>query len=147
MSELTVTLLQFGFLALLWLFIAAVVFSQARDLSVSGKARSRSRGRTRSAVATEEPSGRRAEPSAAATPVTGGSRHRPQQLVVLDGPLAGSSYQLGAAPVMLGRSPRPPFRSRTTTPRAATPACSRRAHAGSWRTSAPPTARSCRARS
>ena len=26
-------------------------------------------------------------------------------LVVLDGPLAGSSYQLGAAPVMLGRSP------------------------------------------
>ena len=105
MSELTVTLLQFGFLALLWLFIAAVVFSQARDLSVSGKARSRSRGRTRSAVATEEPSGRRAEPSAAATPVTGGSRHRPQQLVVLDGPLAGSSYQLGAAPVMLGRSP------------------------------------------
>ena len=55
MSELTVTLLQFGFLALLWLFIAAVVFSQARDLSVSGKARSRSRGRTRSAVATEEP--------------------------------------------------------------------------------------------
>ena len=105
MSELTVTLLQFGFLALLWLFIAAVVFSQARALSVSGKARSRSRGRTRSAVATEEPSGRRAEPSAAATPVTGGSRHRPQQLVVLDGPLAGSSYQLGAAPVMLGRSP------------------------------------------
>ncbi len=39
MSELTVTLLQFGFLALLWLFIAAVVFSQARDLSVSGKDR------------------------------------------------------------------------------------------------------------
>ena len=83
MSELTVTLLQFGFLALLWLFIAAVVFSQARDLSVSGKARSRSRGRTRSAVATKEPPGRRAEPAAAAAPVTGGSRHRPQQLVVL----------------------------------------------------------------
>ncbi|MXN62684.1 FHA domain-containing protein [Bacillus sp. BGMRC0062] len=105
MSELTVTLLQFGFLALLWLFIAAVVFSQARDLGVSGKARSGSRGRTRSAVATEEPTGRRPEPAAATAPVTGGSRHRPQQLVVLDGPLAGSSYQLGAAPVMLGRSP------------------------------------------
>lgn len=105
MSELTVTLLQFGFLALLWLFIAAVVISQARDLGVSGSARSGSRGRTRSAAAAEEPSARRAEPAAAAAPVTGGSRHRPQQLVVLDGPLAGSSYQLGAAPVMLGRSP------------------------------------------
>ena len=50
MSELTVTLLRFGFLALLWIFIAAVVFSQARDLTVSGRARSASRGRTRTAV-------------------------------------------------------------------------------------------------
>ncbi|MDO4920118.1 FHA domain-containing protein [Kocuria sp.] len=111
MSELTVTLLRFGFLALLWLFIAAVVLSQARDLTVSGKARSASRGRTRSAVAPEE-NGRRPEPTPqpqpqpqqSAAPVTGGARHRPQQLVVLEGPLAGSSYQLGSAPVMLGRS-------------------------------------------
>ncbi|RKQ33122.1 FHA domain-containing protein FhaB/FipA [Kocuria tytonis] len=107
MSELTVTLLRFGFLALLWIFIAAVVLSQARDLTVSGKARSASRGRTRAAVAADEPERRRPEPAPQpqqATPVTGGSRHRPQQLVVLEGPLAGSSYQLGAAPVLLGRS-------------------------------------------
>ena len=105
MSELTVTLLRFGFLALLWIFIAAVVFSQARDLTVSGRARSASRGRTRTAVAPEEPEARRAEPARQPAPTTGGSRPRPQQLVVLEGPLAGSSYQLGSAPVMLGRSP------------------------------------------
>ena len=105
MSELTVTLLRYGFLALLWIFIAAVVFSQARDLTVSGRARSASRGRTRTAVVPEEPEARRAEPARQPAPTTGGSRHRPQQLVVLEGPLAGSSYQLGSAPVMLGRSP------------------------------------------
>ncbi|MCG7433485.1 FHA domain-containing protein, partial [Kocuria indica] len=44
MSELTVTLLRYGFLALLWIFIAAVVFSQARDLTVGGKARAAVRG-------------------------------------------------------------------------------------------------------
>ncbi|RLZ02648.1 FHA domain-containing protein [Kocuria tytonicola] len=107
MSELTVTLLRFGFLALLWIFIAAVVVSQARDLTVSGRARSASRERTRAAVAADEPERRRPAPTPQprqAAPTTGGARHRPQQLVVLEGPLAGSSYQLSAAPVMLGRS-------------------------------------------
>ncbi|GED00119.1 FHA domain-containing protein [Kocuria varians] len=104
MSELTVTLLRFGFLALLWLFIAAVVFSQARDLTVSGKPRA-AKARTAAPARQER---RAPEPAAAArtpAPTTGGTRHRPQQLVVLEGPLAGSSYQLGSAPVMLGRSP------------------------------------------
>ena len=39
MSELTITLLRFGFLALLWIFIFAIIASQARDLAVGNKAR------------------------------------------------------------------------------------------------------------
>ena len=108
MSELTVTLLRYGFLALLWVFIAAVVYSQARDLTVSGRARTAARAG--SARAAESPRQERRAPEPApeprpSAPTTGGTRHRPQQLVVVEGPLAGSSYQLGSAPVMLGRSP------------------------------------------
>lgn len=39
MSELTVTLLRFGFLALLWVMILAVVLTQGRDLSVDRRRR------------------------------------------------------------------------------------------------------------
>ena len=42
MSELTVTLLRFGFLALLWIFIFSIVASQGRDLAVGGKLRPKS---------------------------------------------------------------------------------------------------------
>ncbi|WHF24749.1 hypothetical protein QJS66_11630 [Kocuria rhizophila] len=76
MSELTVTLLQFGFLA--WpccgCCIAAVGLLPGPRPQRERRGPLAIRGRTRSAMAAEEPSGRRAEPSAAATPVTGGSR-------------------------------------------------------------------------
>ena len=39
MSVLTITLLRFGFLALLWIFIFAVIASQARDLAVRCRVR------------------------------------------------------------------------------------------------------------
>ena len=39
MSELTVTLLRFGFLALLWVMILGVVLTQGRDLSVDRRRR------------------------------------------------------------------------------------------------------------
>ena len=107
MSELTVTLLRYGFLALLWIFIAAVVFSQARDLTVGGKARAAVRGgrdKLRDARA-REPRQEAPQNPRPAAPTTGGARTRAQQLVVVDGPLAGRSFQLGSAPVMLGRSP------------------------------------------
>ena len=99
MSELTITLLRFGFLALLWIFIFSIVASQARDLAVGG----------RSPAAGTRPDRRGASPGAgtaapAAGPATG-QRSRPQTLVVLDGPLRGRSYPLGNAPVLLGRSP------------------------------------------
>jgi pSer/pThr/pTyr-binding forkhead associated (FHA) protein len=95
MSELTITLLRFGFLALLWIFIFSIVASQGRDLAVGGKlpgARSRAERRETAAA------GPAAAPPAA-------QRSRPRTLVVLDGPLRGRDYPLGNAPVLLGRSP------------------------------------------
>ncbi len=56
MSELTVTLLRFGFLALLWIFIFSIVASQGRDLAIGARlpgALTRSRPE-RSAGATPE---------------------------------------------------------------------------------------------
>lgn len=103
MSELTVTLLRFGFLALLWIFVLAVVTAQGRDLRIGGKLRTAGAETRSRRDASREGDGERKAPSTG--PSTGGTRQRPQQLVVLEGPLAGSSFQLGAAPVLLGRSP------------------------------------------
>lgn len=97
MSELTVTLLRFGFLALLWIFIFSIVASQGRDMAVGGRLTALpGRSRRRDAPAPE--------PRPAAGPTTG-QRSRPQTLVVLDGALSGQSFSLGNAPVLLGRSP------------------------------------------
>lgn len=94
MSELTITLLRFGFLALLWIFIFAVIASQARDLAVGNRAR----------AAVESARNKRAAARKERPTTTGGTRHRPQNLVIVEGPLSGSSFQLGSAPVLLGRS-------------------------------------------
>ncbi len=104
MSELTITLLRFGFLALLWIFIFAVIASQARDLAVGNRARAAvDNARTKRAARKERPA---KQPTGSGTgpTTTGGTRHRPQNLVIIDGPLSGSSFQLGSAPVLLGRS-------------------------------------------
>lgn len=105
MSELTITLLRFGFLALLWIFIFAIIASQARDLTIGNRARAAidNARKKRPAAGKERPG----EPPADNDPrvtTTGGTRYRPQTLVIIDGPLSGSSFQLGSAPVLLGRS-------------------------------------------
>ncbi|ALU39276.1 hypothetical protein AS188_05370 [Kocuria flava] len=96
MSELTVTLLRFGFLALLWIFIFSIVASQGRDLAVGGRLPVPGRSRRRQDAAPQQ-----APPAEAPAD----RRARPGTLVVLDGPLRGRSYPLGSAPVLLGRSP------------------------------------------
>lgn len=105
MSELTITLLRFGFLALLWIFIFAVIASQSRDLAVGNKARAavESVRNKRNAARKDRPAKQPAANGSGPT-TTGGTRHRPQNLMIIEGPLAGSSFQLGSAPVLLGRS-------------------------------------------
>lgn len=96
MSELTVTLLRFGFLALLWVLILAVVMTQGRDLSVDRRSR-------RAAARSRRPEAASPRTAAPAAPESA-PRHLPQTLVVLQGPTSGRAYQLATAPVLMGRS-------------------------------------------
>ena len=104
MSELAVTVLQFGLLLLLWILILSIIGAQSRDLQISKKARTRanagSSGRT----------GPSPGPANGGRPGTGTHnsgptpRPRPRQLAVVEGPLAGTEVDLGSAPIMLGRA-------------------------------------------
>lgn len=100
MSELTVTLLRYGFLALLWVFIVGIVLSQGRDLAIDRRRRNApNRGGNQA-------SGRQqANTAGPAAPPQQPARQLPQTLVVVQGPTTGRSYQLGSAPVLMGRSP------------------------------------------
>ncbi|GLY26784.1 FHA domain-containing protein [Kineosporia sp. NBRC 101731] len=96
MSELTLTLLRLGFLALLWLLVLSVVAVMRRDLFNSPRVSRR--------------------PATAAVPAMsgGGGRSQPQQqespplpttLVVTAGSLKGTTIPLGQAPILIGRTP------------------------------------------
>jgi hypothetical protein len=98
MSELTLTLLRLGFLALLWLLVLSILGVLRRDLFG-----------TRIVRRTPRPAG---PPPAAgpATPV--GRRPRASEprpalrtLVVTEGSLRGTTLTLGQAPVLIGRAP------------------------------------------
>jgi hypothetical protein len=109
MSELTLTLLRLGFLALLWLLVVSVVAVLRRDLfgtQVRRKdtpARSRAaRARVRTAVPAPAGIGG-AEGGVGPTPSGPGTAAR--QLVVIEGSLKGTSLGLGQAPVLMGRAP------------------------------------------
>ncbi len=85
MSELTLTLIKLGFLALLWLFVLTSVSVVKSDMF-----------------------GERVEPrgqAARAKPVKAPRRRRgaPTKLVITDGADAGTSHPLGDQPLLLGR--------------------------------------------
>lgn len=99
-SELTVTLLRFGFLALLWIFVFLIMTAQRRDLGINQILRFNSL-----------PGKKRRERAArgGAEPRTGGQQmppapQRPRHLVIVDGPGAGNVATLGDDPVLLGRA-------------------------------------------
>ena len=97
MSELTFTLLRLGYLVLLWVFVLSAVAVLRRDLAgprtpaADGAGRS-SRGRPR----------RRPRPVARPrAPQRGG----PSRLVVVAGPLTGTTIPLTSSGVLIGRAP------------------------------------------
>jgi pSer/pThr/pTyr-binding forkhead associated (FHA) protein len=95
MSELTLTIIRLGFLAVLWLFVLTAVGVMRSDLF----------GRR---VAPRAPAGRpapapRAKPDRSPKPARG-RRGAPSQLVVTQGALAGTTVRLGESPVTLGRA-------------------------------------------
>jgi pSer/pThr/pTyr-binding forkhead associated (FHA) protein len=96
MSELTLTLLRLGFLALLWILVLSVVAVLRLDLSVGTRV-------TRRATPTATPGA-----AAPARPVRrdgDGQAALPRTLVVTEGSLKGTTIQLGQAPVLIGRAP------------------------------------------
>ncbi|MBD0292650.1 MAG: FHA domain-containing protein [Jiangellaceae bacterium] len=85
MSELTLTVIKLGFLALLWLLILSVTSAMRSDLFGVRQARE----------------ARPAKPAKQRKPARGA----PSKIVVVEGPDQGRSAPLDMAPVMFGRGP------------------------------------------
>ena len=93
MSELTLTLIKLGFLAVLWLFVLSAV-SVIRSDIFGTKAPSTPRPAKQKAPRRRP----RPSPSPASRPAAS-----PTKLQVVDGPNAGQSVPLGDGPILLGR--------------------------------------------
>lgn len=91
MSELTVTLLRYGFLLLIWVLVLSVVSALRRDLVVGRRNR------------TGTPSARQARrhPELVEEPP---SRPQARSLAVTEGPLKGTALDLASSPILLGRA-------------------------------------------
>lgn len=93
-SEITVTLLRFAFLALLWLFVFMVMAASRRDLGI---------GRNLRAVRSADAGAQAGAPAATSTPVAPPPA-RASQLVITDGAQAGAVMRLGDQPITIGRA-------------------------------------------
>jgi len=96
MSELTLTIIRLGFLAVLWLFVLTVVSVMRSDLF--GR-----RVAPRGAPPRSATPPRRARSERAPKP-SKGRRGAPSTLVVTHGALTGTTVRLGETPVTLGRA-------------------------------------------
>ena len=96
MSELTLTLVKIGFLAVLWLFVMSAVSVIRSDIFGT---------KAPSAKPQRQPKASTPKPAAAKAPRTSKKQRRgsPTTLQVVDGPNAGQSVPLGDGPVLLGR--------------------------------------------
>lgn len=96
-SEITITLLRFAFLALLWLFVFMVLSASRRDLGIGRNLRAARAPEqaTAAPVATT--------PSAGQAPVAPPPT-RASQLMIVDGAQAGAVMRLGDAPITIGRA-------------------------------------------
>ena len=95
MSELALTLVRLGFLALLWAFVLTTVFVLRRDLRQPADAR---------------PVGRERRPARAArqprpAKVAKQQKVKGNKLVVIEGPLLGTIVPLEGAQITIGRAP------------------------------------------
>lgn len=91
-SNLTVTVLRFGFLVLLWVMVFTVVTAMRRDLAIGRKAKV---GSPSARQVRRHPELMENEPPAKAQ-----ARH----LVVTEGPLAGTEVELATSPILMGRA-------------------------------------------
>lgn len=89
-SELLYTLIRFGFLVLLWIFVFAALIVLRRD--VFGQATGSRKGR------------KQARMKISAGRKSAGLGAEPRTLVVTGGPQAGAALQLGSSALRVGRS-------------------------------------------
>lgn len=92
MSELALTLLRLGFLALLWVGVFTTLSVLRRDLRAPREARPMA-----VQVSGSSPS--------AGQPAKRTKSRKGQRLVVTEGPLSGTVVPLGSTPITIGRAP------------------------------------------
>lgn len=96
MSELTLTIIKLGFLAVLWLFVLSIVSVIRADLFGTRVTHQRKEA---------EPVAPAARGNARPTKPPKPKKGEPKQVVVTDGPGAGLTRQLGDGPLTIGRGP------------------------------------------
>lgn len=99
-SELTLTVVKLGFLAVLWLFVITAVSVMRSDLFGTRVSAPGSAGRRPAPRPVAVPKPAPARQTRPAKP----SRKTPRNVVVTAGALAGTSVRLGETPVTVGRS-------------------------------------------
>lgn len=108
MSELTLLILRYGFLLLMWLFVLAVVFALRADLFGG-----RVRRLPEAAAASARPASAKPAAKAPSTPPTPTPTAKPggkattstvSRIVITSGPKAGLELPLGTEPLTIGRS-------------------------------------------
>lgn len=117
MSELTITLLRLGYLALLWVLVLSAISVLRRDLygtritdrrranRAATAAPARPQPAEAAAAAPAPPAPPAPAPTPVRTPRSARSGSGPRKLVVTEGPLRGTIVPLGTAPVLIGRAP------------------------------------------
>lgn len=102
MSELAVTLLRLGYLVLLWVFVLSAIGVLRRDLYGT-----KITARGRKAVPSRRPAAPTpaGEPMTATPPPARGRDQSPTRLVVVEGPLRGTSLPLTSSAILIGRAP------------------------------------------
>ncbi|MEU9166892.1 FHA domain-containing protein [Streptomyces sp. NPDC048420] len=103
MSELTLTVMRLGFLAVLWLFVIVAVQVIRSDLFGT---RVTQRGSRREAGRAQQQAQRQAPPQQRQQPAAGGRQRRnaPTKLVVSEGTLTGTTVALQGQTISLGRA-------------------------------------------
>ncbi len=107
MSELTLTVIRLGLLALLWLFVFSVVGVLRGDLYGTRVVPRSAKKGSRSDVPPRTPGPPTPPQPTQSTPKLprAAAKRVPTSLAVTEGPLAGTSLPLQASGVLLGRNP------------------------------------------
>ena len=90
--SLTVTILRFGFLILMWIMVFSVVAAMRRDLVIGRKAK------------VGAPTARQARKHPELVEAPAPAKAQARELVVTEGPLAGTTLELSGTPILMGRA-------------------------------------------